>query len=228
MKLCPRCGVEKPADQYNWRNKSKGWRHPECRECQRAAYRAARAHDPAAYNEAAKKRKQKWRANGGGKRSYAKHREQELRRYLRRKTDPAFVEKYRQRNRASYLANPAKQREATQRWLAKNPGYVAAYAMAYYEANKAKHFENARKRRARLRAATIQEFSLRDLDARMSVFGHRCAYCGGPFEHVDHVKPLSKGGPHCLANLRPACASCNLHKLAKHPRDWLGSLRSSP
>ncbi|MBT2266408.1 HNH endonuclease [Rhodococcus erythropolis] len=41
--------------------------------------------------------------------------------------------------------------------------------------------------------------------------------CGGPYQHLDHVKPLSAGGPHMLSNLRPSCADCNLSKGAKWP-----------
>lgn len=35
---------------------------------------------------------------------------------------------------------------------------------------------------------------------------------------ADHVKPLAKGGPHILANIRPACVSCNSRKHAT----WAG------
>lgn len=30
--------------------------------------------------------------------------------------------------------------------------------------------------------------------------------------HGDHVVPLSKGGPHCISNLVPACAPCNISR----------------
>jgi 5-methylcytosine-specific restriction endonuclease McrA len=42
--------------------------------------------------------------------------------------------------------------------------------------------------------------------------------CGGPATSIDHVKPLSKGGQNLLANLRPACISCNARKGGK----WYG------
>ncbi|MGX7727586.1 HNH endonuclease [Rhodococcus sp. 5G237] len=34
---------------------------------------------------------------------------------------------------------------------------------------------------------------------------------------VDHVKPINKGGPHMLANLRPACGPCNSRKRDQWP-----------
>ena len=55
-------------------------------------------------------------------------------------------------------------------------------------------------------------FSPDELRQRMALWGDACWMCGGPFEHVDHVIPLSDGGWHCLANLRPACAGCNTRK----------------
>lgn len=48
--------------------------------------------------------------------------------------------------------------------------------------------------------------------------GHRCEYCRAPeavfnlpFE-VEHVTPVSRGGPDAEANWALACRSCNLHK----------------
>jgi len=32
--------------------------------------------------------------------------------------------------------------------------------------------------------------------------------------HIDHVMPLSKGGPDTLENVRPAHGSCNVKKQA--------------
>jgi len=37
-----------------------------------------------------------------------------------------------------------------------------------------------------------------------------CAYCGELAEHVDHVRPVSKGGTNAPSNLVPACVACNL------------------
>ena len=108
-------------------------------------------------------------------------------------------------------------RKISNNWKKNNPDKVKKYK----EDNKELYRECARRRRARKRQATIQTFTIKELNDRMSVFGYRCAYCNGPFEHIDHVKPLSKGGPHCLSNLRPACKACNLSKHAKKLSEWL-------
>lgn len=71
------------------------------------------------------------------------------------------------------------------------------------------------------RHATIVEFSMDELVQRMSVFSG-CVYCGKPATTIDHVKPLIRGGPHCLSNFRPACERCNKSKGAKPHTEWLG------
>ena len=50
----------------------------------------------------------------------------------------------------------------------------------------------------------------------------RCAYCQTPCEslEMDHVIPLSRGGRHALANILPACPSCNRRKSSKLLIEW--------
>src|SRR5690606_18230624 len=74
-----------------------------------------------------------------------------------------------------------------------------------------------RVRQSLLKASTLP-FTKAELDARMEYYG-KCWICGGPWDQVDHVKPLSKGGPNILANLRPACGTCNRRKGNKWPFD---------
>ena len=45
--------------------------------------------------------------------------------------------------------------------------------------------------------------------------GHRCAYCGGAADTVDHVLPRSRGGRHEWSNVVAACGRCN-HRKADH------------
>jgi 5-methylcytosine-specific restriction endonuclease McrA len=74
------------------------------------------------------------------------------------------------------------------------------------------------RRRARKLDAQVCDYTLEQVSARASMWGDKCWMCGGPFECIDHVKPLSKGGKDCPANMRPACFSCNSTKNAK----WFG------
>lgn len=90
-----------------------------------------------------------------------------------------------------------------------------AYDKKWREANPEKHNEKERRRRARKRGVLTIPFTAEQLAQRMAYYGDRCWMCGGPFEHIDHVKPLAADGPHILANLRPACRPCNLAKRDK-------------
>ena len=54
--------------------------------------------------------------------------------------------------------------------------------------------------------------------------GFRCVICGRGAEdgvklHVDHIKPVSKGGKSTPSNLRTLCQDCNLGKSAKYDSD---------
>lgn len=60
-------------------------------------------------------------------------------------------------------------------------------------------------------------------DALHAVWEHDggwCYACGDPGEHFDHVVALLHGGPHCVANLRVACARCNNTKNSR-PLEYL-------
>lgn len=42
--------------------------------------------------------------------------------------------------------------------------------------------------------------------------GHRCGYCAGPADTVDHIHPRSRGGRHEWTNVVAACSRCNHRK----------------
>lgn len=84
--------------------------------------------------------------------------------------------------------------------------------------------------------------SPRNRFAILSRDGFQCVYCGRTAQqaklHVDHVVPVSAGGPTHWSNLVTACLDCNLGKSAlrselprgvvlTEPVDWHGS-RSEP
>lgn len=71
---------------------------------------------------------------------------------------------------------------------------------------------NARRSRELAAAGHCTEQQLAD---RIAYWGHRCWMCGGPYESIDHVIALSRGGTNWPANLRPACRHCNSSKHAK-------------
>lgn len=58
--------------------------------------------------------------------------------------------------------------------------------------------------------------------------GHRCQYCEGPAESIDHVVPKSRGGQHIWENVVAACRRCNLRKGARLLEDTTFRLTKAP
>lgn len=64
----------------------------------------------------------------------------------------------------------------------------------------------------------VVQFTPEQRAARFAMWGGRCWMCGiCDADQADHVKPISKGGAHCLANLRPICHTCNASKGGRWP-----------
>jgi len=66
---------------------------------------------------------------------------------------------------------------------------------------------------------------------RRTVFardGHRCQYCDGAAESIDHVVPRSRGGLHAWDNVVAACRRCNTRKEDRLPHEVGLVLRSAP
>lgn len=55
-----------------------------------------------------------------------------------------------------------------------------------------------------------------------------CAYCDGPADTVDHIVPVSAGGPSTYGNQVAACKSCNGFKANRTPRQAAMALRHAP
>ena len=67
----------------------------------------------------------------------------------------------------------------------------------------------------RLRTFVKVPFRRRAPLNRRGVFArddHRCQYCAGAAESIDHVVPRSRGGGHTWENVVAACRACNVRK----------------
>ncbi len=72
----------------------------------------------------------------------------------------------------------------------------------------------------RLRYLVKVPFHRRTALSRRAVFArdeHRCQYCGGVADSIDHVVPRSRGGEHVWDNVAAACRPCNLSKRDRTP-----------
>ena len=76
-----------------------------------------------------------------------------------------------------------------------------------------------RERRARIANVTVEKITKENYKNILASYNNCCWICELPLNKVvwDHVHPVSKGGPHTVENLRPACSSCNVRKNSKWP-----------
>jgi 5-methylcytosine-specific restriction endonuclease McrA len=121
-----------------------------------------------------------------------------------------------------YEARPErriKKRERATDWRRQNPELNRARAAKMREKNLHQRIEFNRKYRARKHGAS-GDATQAQINARAAFFGGVCSYCGGAYECIDHVIPLSRGGSNWPANLRPACLSCNSSKRNKTLAEW--------
>lgn len=124
----------------------------------------------------------------------------------------ANKEKYAEYSKAYYEAN--KERYAAYREA--NKEKIAEQTKAYREANKEKMAEKYSRRRARkrnaipkfLRKCEVEKQRLRDIYRLRDVM----SVATGIEYHVDHMWPLSDGGPHWSGNLQVITAQDNLSK----------------
>ena len=124
------------------------------------------------------------------------------------------------RNRAWRAANREASNGHSQKWRLANNDRRKISKKAWALANRARVRLYGQERRAREKGASGTTTPAQ-LEARIAFYGDRCWVCHGPFEAVDHVIPLARGGSNWPANLRPICRSCNSSKCAKHPKAFL-------
>jgi len=84
--------------------------------------------------------------------------------------------------------------------------------------------QKSKRRKAQMRDSVAIQVKGREIRARFAEFNHRCAYCGADGDlHIEHVVPISRGGPHAIGNIIPACGSCNYSKRDRAAESWYRS-----
>lgn len=131
--------------------------------------------------------------------------------------------------------NKSRKAAADRLWVMLNPERVKHLRHVDYERHKPKRLsaarqwaisnqvaarESRRARNARRRALLANapgEWTREQFMALCAAADGLCAYCGTRPERLtaDHVVPLARGGSNDIANIVPACLSCNASKGAK-------------
>ena len=158
-----------------------------------------------------------------GARYYQQNKDRILKRrarHYRRNKDRILKQqaRYYRRNKDRILKQQAKFRKQNkdklrQRWA------------EYYQRNKDKYLKRNRKRRAKKNASVPYRWRKDPKHDK-----NLCYWCGVDLttgkvtRHIEHIMPLSLGGPDDLRNTTSACQRCNLKKGGKHPLVWIASL----
>lgn len=135
---------------------------------------------------------------------------------------PETRDRMRAAARRSYARNLERNRKAkrdlARRLYAADPDKFRTRSKAWAEANPMARRMNEARRRARKAGTKVVEISQAQLAGKAAMYHDRCWICkSAPWTVWDHVKPLSRGGAHILANLRPACGPCNQSKYNTWP-----------
>lgn len=128
--------------------------------------------------------------------------------------------------RACAAAKPLYYEEMRRGWRERNKERIAETRRRWAAQNPDRRRARSMKRRAEVRAADHGCVSGDALRRLFSEYDGCCAYCTEVIDvlHWDHKTPISRGGKHCIDNLAPACASCNLRKYTKTAEEFLAYL----
>ncbi len=116
------------------------------------------------------------------------------------------------RSRDYYHAHEEEMKEKNKAWYAANRESESQKYKKWAQENREHRLSLNHRRRATLKSVggsyTVQEWK-----ALCRKYNHRCLCCGKrkPLT-VDHVVPISKGGPNTIDNIQPLCGSCNSRK----------------
>jgi 5-methylcytosine-specific restriction endonuclease McrA len=115
--------------------------------------------------------------------------------------------------------HPDRVRETNSRYARSHPDYLKGWRLR----NFAKWLSYCKRRYEWKADGTLTKEQWQDT---LYVFNHVCAYClrGNVKLTMDHMIPISKGGPHAVENVVPACRPCNSRK---GPRSIFWMLRTS-
>lgn len=131
--------------------------------------------------------------------------------------------------RKDYDSTPERRsaaREHSRRYRDRNPERVKATTREWYRDNYEHVLLYNHAQRAKRRSVDVGDITQETWIDRVEYFGDRCAYClaAPTVTHIEHMTPISRGGPHALENVVPACPSCNFRKGTKTLLEFLPSI----
>jgi 5-methylcytosine-specific restriction endonuclease McrA len=117
--------------------------------------------------------------------------------------------------------NPDRRRAIARKWARNNPETLKKWCDGNPEKRRIYASLNQSRRRTRIKERG--KFTKADIDHILKSQNGRCAYCRSSIKddyHIDHIKPLAKGGSNWPANIQLCCADCNHSKNARDPLEF--------
>jgi 5-methylcytosine-specific restriction endonuclease McrA len=205
LKTCKVCGCAKELDEFNsYRSQGKIWKRTACRDCYKVINRKyssnlrarRKALDEDAFYATRRAEQKRWREQNPERAKAHREKYQQTEKWKRLR-EPSRV-----RARERYWEHPDAQRAKDKAWRDANPDKVRSYWS---------------------RSDAVRRMAVQDMEAEhvsrayiITRDGSRCHICGKKCRsseiHLDHLVPISRGGTHTAANLRVACAHCNLSR----------------
>lgn len=207
-KACSNCGQIKPLTEFSPHSRGYLKTQSRCKQC-RLIYNSD-------YKE-----KNKDQINARRRDKYADNPAIYIERAKAfRQTNP---EKHRESVKKSAAKNPARKRASSKAWREKFPERTRANWQSWSADNPEKLRQKKRTRRARLKSASTEPYTDKDV---LDTYGSICYLCNRQIDleaprwtavpgweeglHIDHVIPIGKSGPDTLSNVRPTHGLCNL------------------
>lgn len=228
-KICSTCHGIFPRSRFSRNKSTRDGLQWSCRLCDKVRRRRARDAGRIKYDkEKMRIYNREYRANHKEKliaAAKAKYRRYKL-------TQP---EKIAAKSRYNYYVRKARNLERTRtlgrqnaaRYAAAHPERIRAMNARYRAEHPEVNAIHRARRRARRLGASGNGWTVDDVLAVKKAQRGRCALCRcrlGDNFHRDHIKPLSRGGPHDRKNLQLLCPPCNLRKSSKDPIDHAQSI----
>jgi|SRR6185312_14934120 len=235
QKRCSKCGLVKPVNDFNLKNKDTGTRLSHCKACmlerqrevqlaakikRQEAKAAAKALEPEDKILCSSCNEWKFPSEFSPRKDSARGYKSSCK--VCRIQDAAVYrgenrEIIRERNRKYYAANPEACKARIRASIAAKPDKYKAIHSRWKKANKSAVNSYTCKRRTKLRESG--SWTQAEWEAIKRAADFRCLMCLQREPEIeltaDHIIPVSLGGPNIASNIQPLCLSCNSKKHQK-------------
>lgn len=222
-KICAKCKVDKPLEEYHKHKREKDGLQSICKQCLKLYYLENR--------EKAKQNSRQYNAsNKDSIKQYHENNKERIGQAQKqwRSNNQKYIKQYSKQN---YSGNKERLKKLSKQYYIDNPGHYKQYRADNAERIKRKQREWQKanpdkcnaivQRRNAVKKDLPSTFDAEQWAICKAHFNSHCAYCGKELPLTqEHFVPLSKGGGYTADNIIPVCQSCNSSKSNKLFSEW--------